>query len=52
MHIYVKLPSGNGYYEDNFPNIIYKYHFCFSVTVRTWTYGNCTVWTQCINRDN
>lgn len=39
MHIYVKLPSGNGYYEDNFPNIIYKYHFCFSVTVRIWTMG-------------
>lgn len=52
MHIYVKLPLGNGYCEDNFPNIIHKYHFCFGVTVTLWTCGNSTVCTQCINGDN
>lgn len=29
MYIYVKLPLGNSYYEDNSPNIIHKNHFCF-----------------------
>lgn len=39
MHIYVKLPLGNGYYEDNIPNIIHKYHFCF------WCYSkNLDLW--------
>lgn len=39
MHIHVKLPLGNGYYEDNFTNIINKYHFYF------WCYNkNLDLW--------
>lgn len=49
MHIYVKLPLGNGYYEDNFPNIIHKYHFCFGVTVRIWVLPVPSASTEIIN---